>query len=131
MCWRIEKTYSFEASHQLVGLPEGHKCGRDHGHSYKLTVAIASNELQPEGWVKDFGELAPLKHHIDENFDHRNLNEVLAKLVPSLTPSGSTSENLAWYFFQWCREFIDLPRNATILWTRISETESSSATYYK
>lgn len=129
MCWRIEKTFKFEAAHQLTGLPEGHQCGRLHGHSYKLTVAIESNELQPEGWVKDFGELAPLKHHIDTNFDHRNLNEALAEWESPTLPT--TSENLAWYFFHWCRNCIELPRNATLLWARVSETESSSATYYK
>lgn len=123
MCWRIEKTFSFEASHQLVGLPEGHKCGRDHGHSYKLTIAIESNELQPEGWVKDFGELAPLKRHIDWHFDHRNLNEVLVE--------STTSEHLARHFFHWCRANIELPRNASFLWVKVSETEATSATYYK
>lgn len=122
MCWRIEKEFKFEAAHQLLNLPEGHQCGRLHGHSYTVTVAIESNELQREGWIKDFGELGPLKGYINTNFDHKFLND----LLPS-----TTSESLAQHFYLWCKSNIDLPLNANWAWTRVSETESSSATYWR
>lgn len=126
--YRIGKSYSFDASHQLHGLSEGHKCGRLHGHTYTVTVEIAGNYhsdwhegLEEPGFVVDFGELAPLKKYIDETFDHRHLNDVI-KAEP-------TSENLARHFFGWCIEELELPERAIVAKVRVSETASSWAEY--
>jgi 6-pyruvoyltetrahydropterin/6-carboxytetrahydropterin synthase len=37
----LAKTYRFEAAHWLPHVPEGHKCGRPHGHSYEISVHVA------------------------------------------------------------------------------------------
>jgi 6-pyruvoyltetrahydropterin/6-carboxytetrahydropterin synthase len=53
----ISKKFTFDAAHQLEGLPYEHKCGRLHGHTYTVEVVIGAHKLTEEGWVVDFGEL--------------------------------------------------------------------------
>ena len=87
--YRITKEFAWSASHQLAGLPEGHQCGRLHGHNYTATVVVEAAQLDEHGFVIDFGELAFVKRYIDAFFDHRHLNDVL-----DFQPSA---ENLARY----------------------------------
>ena len=77
MSYRIWKEFKFSASHILNGLPEGHQCGRLHGHNYVIEVELQSDTLDEHGFVVDFGELKPIKQFIDENWDHQHLNDVL------------------------------------------------------
>jgi len=55
----------FEAAHHLPRTPEGHKCRRLHGHSYRLEVGGAAPEVA-----------RPVLEKLFERVDHRNLNEV-------------------------------------------------------
>lgn len=119
--YQIGKRFTFEAAHRLSGLVDGHKCGRLHGHSYTVEVVLEATELSAPGFVVDFGELAPLKQHLDEHFDHRLLNEVL-----DVEP---TSENLAKVVFEWCSTHIPLPEGAVIAAVRVSETATTWAEY--
>ncbi|GIL29055.1 6-pyruvoyl trahydropterin synthase family protein [Actinocatenispora comari] len=121
MSYRIGKTLSFEAAHHLPGLPEGHKCGRSHGHSYQVTVVLAADDLVPPGFVVDFGDLSPLRSYIDDQLDHRNLNDVL-----DIPP---TSERLARHFYDWCVEHLPLHDGVTIGSVRVSETAATFAEY--
>ena len=75
----IAKQYHFSASHQLAYLPEDHPCARLHGHNYIVEVELQSEELNHNGFVRDYRELDALKTYIDETFDHRHLNEVLGE----------------------------------------------------
>ncbi|MEU8075884.1 6-carboxytetrahydropterin synthase [Catellatospora citrea] len=119
---QIGKTFSFEAAHQLSDLPEGHKCGRMHGHSYQVTVSVGTDgDLTPPGFVVDFVELAPVKVFLDTTFDHRVLNEVLD--VPP------TSENIARWLFEWCEIHLPLPASVWVESVRVQETASSYAEY--
>ncbi|MCW9040055.1 MAG: 6-carboxytetrahydropterin synthase, partial [Rhodospirillales bacterium] len=34
----IYKKFTFEAAHFLPNVPDGHKCGRLHGHSFEVTL---------------------------------------------------------------------------------------------
>ncbi|QIZ37936.1 6-carboxytetrahydropterin synthase QueD [Saccharopolyspora sp. ASAGF58] len=119
--YQIGKRFNFEAAHWLSGLPDGHKCGRLHGHSYAVEVLLAAAELTGPGFVVDFGELAPLKEHLDECYDHQLLNEVL-----DVEP---TSENLAKLVFDWCGTHIPLPEGVVITAVRVSETATTWAEY--
>ena len=40
MTTTLTKTFRFEAAHRLPKVPEGHKCGRLHGHSYQVDVIV-------------------------------------------------------------------------------------------
>lgn len=73
----IRKEFSFSAGHALDGLPSDHPCTRIHGHNYVVTVELASNFLNDPGFVVDYRKLDPIKEYIDDNLDHRHLNDVL------------------------------------------------------
>ncbi|MGH2392999.1 MAG: 6-pyruvoyl trahydropterin synthase family protein [Candidatus Limnocylindria bacterium] len=119
--YRIGKRFTFEAAHWLGGLPEGHKCGRQHGHSYTVEVILAVAELSEPGFVVDFAELDPVKKHLGDVFDHQVLNEVI-----DVEP---TSENLARVLFDWCTAKLSLPATAAVEAVRVSETLTTWAEY--
>lgn len=92
----ISKKFWFSGAHQLDHLPEDHKCARLHGHNWCVEVLLRAGHLDADGFVLDYGNLAPFKAYIDTTFDHRFLNEVLGD--GRLT----TAENLARHFYEWC-----------------------------
>lgn len=81
----ITRIYRFESAHYLPRVPEGHKCGRMHGHSYELTVEVAG-DVGADGWVMDFAELDAVVDPLVKSLDHRCLNDIV---------ENPTSENLA------------------------------------
>jgi 6-pyruvoyltetrahydropterin/6-carboxytetrahydropterin synthase len=117
----IGKRFTFSASHHLPGLPEGHKCGRLHGHNYRVEVVIGASGLAEPGFVTDFGDLAPLKTYLDATFDHRDLNEALD--VPP------TSENLAAHVAAWFVANLEPRIAGRLVSVRVSETDSTWAQY--
>jgi 6-pyruvoyltetrahydropterin/6-carboxytetrahydropterin synthase len=119
--YRIGKRFSFEAAHRLGGLPDGHKCTQLHGHSYNVEVVLAAAVLSPPGFVADFADLALVKKHLEENYDHRVLNVVL--------DCEPTSENLARVLFEWCTASLSLPAAVTVAAVRVSETATTWAEY--
>lgn len=116
MTYTISKKFSFEASHILNGMPEGHKCGRMHGHSYRVEVILQSAEVDGRGFVIDYGDLAPLKQYIDQNLDHRHLNDVI--------DDNPTAEFIARHLYRWCKK--EWPQIKSV---RVSETAKTWAQY--
>lgn len=121
MSYRIGKTFSFDAAHRLPGLREGHKCGRLHGHTYTVEVVLTAPQLTAPGFVTDFGDLWPLKEHIDARLDHRNLDDVME--VPS------TSEAIAQQLAEWFVANLEPTIPGELLSVRVSETPTSWAEY--
>lgn len=115
--FRITKEFHFSASHQLAHLPQDHQCARLHGHNYIVVVELAAAELDADGFVRDYHELAPLKQYIDSEFDHRHLNDVFGH-------NRVTSECLAKHFYDWCKT--RLPEISAV---RVSETPKTWAEY--
>lgn len=116
MTFTITKEFAFSASHQLDGLPAEHQCARLHGHNYVIEVVLAGDRLNPVGFVRDYGELAPVKAYIDGELDHRHLNFVL--------PMNPTAEHLAaWLYDRFAGE---LPELVAV---RVSETPKTWAEY--
>lgn len=118
--YRIAKTFSFEAAHQLHNLPEGHQCSRIHGHSYVIEVWLRSNDLDIAGFVTDFANLTPVGRYLDDFADHRTLNDLLHQ------PS---SELLAHHLFDWATAHLTLPDKVSVEKVRVSETGRSWAEY--
>jgi 6-pyruvoyltetrahydropterin/6-carboxytetrahydropterin synthase len=114
--YRIGKRFQFSASHVIEGLPEGHKCGRLHGHTYEVEVQV---EGVPDrtGFVVDFGDVAAAVGPIIARLDHRHLNDVMAG-------APTTSEALAWLI--WAEAVAVLPKVSAV---RVSETPGTWAEY--
>lgn len=119
MTYTIDKEFHFSASHQLHGLPDGHQCGRLHGHNYIVKVRLSAEDLDDTGFVLDYGELAPVKRLIDDHLDHRHLNDV----VPF---PNSTAENMARWLASETARLLDLPDTVRVS-VGISETPKTWA----
>lgn len=119
MGFRISKEFHFSASHVLEGLYAGHPCGRLHGHNYviELELSASSSELTSVGFVRDYGDLGKFKHWLDDEVDHRHLNEILVDRNPS-------AENIAvWIWDRWSEHYPELTA------VRVSETPKTWAEY--
>ncbi|MBC8309526.1 MAG: 6-carboxytetrahydropterin synthase QueD [Phycisphaerales bacterium] len=73
---RLEKTFRFEAAHWLPNVPHGHKCGRMHGHSFRVTVVVLGDVDQKSGWVMDYGIIKNAFAPLEKQLDHYLLNEI-------------------------------------------------------
>lgn len=72
----IFKVFSIEAAHRLPNVPEGHKCARLHGHSFRIEIHL-SGPLDPHtGWVMDFAEVKAAFRPIFQRLDHHYLNDI-------------------------------------------------------
>jgi 6-pyruvoyltetrahydropterin/6-carboxytetrahydropterin synthase len=115
----IGKRFRFEASHVLEGMPEGHKCARLHGHSWVIEVELQSIVLDERGMVRDYGDLSAFGDWIQDNLDHRHLNDVMPD-----DRKQPTSENVAVWLYEVARE--TLPEVVAV---RVSETRNTWAEY--
>jgi len=79
----IFREFTFDAAHRLEGLPEGHKCARTHGHTYRLAVHV-EGPLDPKlRWVFDFADLKRKTKAVIDRLDHHMLNEIEGLEQPS------------------------------------------------
>lgn len=114
--YKISKEFAFSASHILDGLPLEHPCARLHGHNYVVIVHLKSSTLNSVGFVKDYRELQSIKEYIDNNLDHRHLNDIF-----TFNPSA---ENIAKHLFDLFSQSIP-----EIYAIEVSETPKTSAIY--
>ena len=84
----ISKVFICESAHSLPYVPEGHKCGRLHGHSFRIEVWVKGQIEDETGWVMDFADLGQVFQPIYQQLDHHYLNEIEGLFNP-------TSENLS------------------------------------
>lgn len=118
----ISKRFEFCASHQLDHLPPGHQCARMHGHNYRVEVVIQSPCLDDRGFCQvDYGELDGFKRYLDENLDHRHLNDVL--------PVRTTAENIARHLYDVAKSCLPKPSAIFLSAVRVSETPKTWASY--
>lgn len=76
MMFELTKEFTFESAHRLPHVPEGHKCGRLHGHSFRVEVGVVGPLDEAAGWVVDYADVkAPVKPII-ATLDHCYLNEI-------------------------------------------------------
>lgn len=115
MSFTISKRFDFSASHQLEGLPEHHQCSRLHGHNYSVFI-ILIGEINKTGFVKDYGELDNVKIWLNENVEHKHLNEVFT--------FNPTAELIAQYLFNIFKNEYPQLKSVTV-----KETDKTSATY--
>lgn len=113
----IFKAFTIEAAHRLPNVPEGHKCARLHGHSFRIELHVRG-DIDPElGWVMDFADLKAAFRPLFDQLDHHYLNDIAGLDNP-------TSERLA----QWIWERLKpaVPLLATVV---VHETCTSGCRY--
>lgn len=114
--YEITKDFHFSASHVLDGLPDDHPCARLHGHNFIVRLHLADDELDPVGFVVDYRDLDGFKRWLDDEFDHRHLNDRV--------DFNPTAEHMTRYLYRVAEE-MGLPVVA-VSW---SETPKTWATY--
>ena len=113
----LTKTIDFEAAHWLPTFPDGHKCRRMHGHSFKADIVVEGDVDPDKGYLLDFGEIKAALAPIHDALDHRLLNDVAGLENP-------TAELLAKWI--WDRLRPTLPLLSLV---RVRETCTSAAEY--
>ncbi len=73
---RLVKSFSFEAAHWLPTFPDGHKCRRMHGHSFRVDVIVAGEIDPQQGYLIDYGDIAAVIEPVRVQLDHYCLNEI-------------------------------------------------------
>jgi 6-pyruvoyltetrahydropterin/6-carboxytetrahydropterin synthase len=68
----VARPLRFHAAHRLDGLPDGHKCRRQHGHGYQVGV-----QIDPAATGTPRSALQPAEAFIHHELHQRSLNEVL------------------------------------------------------
>ena len=72
----IFKSITFEAAHRLPNVPEGHKCARLHGHSFRVEIHVSGPIDAQTGWVVDFADVKAAFKPLFAQLDHHYLNEI-------------------------------------------------------
>lgn len=113
----LKKTFDFEAAHFLPTFPEGHKCRRMHGHSFRVDVVVAGEVDPTEGYLQDYGEIKAAIEPLRERLDHYVLNDIEGLENP-------TAEMLAKWVFDRLRPALPL-----LTEVRVHETCTTEAVY--
>ena len=113
----IFKVFKFDAAHRLPNVDIGHKCSEIHGHSFRVEIHVKEKIDQHYGWVIDFAEIDKAFQPVNDQLDHKYLNDIDGL-------SNPTSENLAKWI--WKRLHIKLPQLSKIV---VQESPDSGCVY--
>ena len=113
---RLAKTFTFEAAHFLPSFPEGHKCRRMHGHSFRVDVIVAGEIPHGQHYLIDYGEIKAAIDPIHDQIDHRCLNEIKGLENP-------TSEMIAKWLWEKLRPNLPLLSEIIVYETCTSRCE--------
>ena len=121
--WTLHTEFKFDAAHYIDGY-DG-KCGRMHGHTYKVYMKAKSHKLNPSVYLKtsdmvcDFKELKwAAKNSERGGFDHGVLNDLMQE--------NTTAERIAEYIHQETKKRIP---SGIELEVTVWETETSWVSY--
>lgn len=113
----VWKEFTFDAAHYLPNVPEGHKCKRMHGHTFRVRLDLGGLKDPVMGWVVDFAEIKEAVKPLLLMLDHSVLNDYAGLENP-------TSENIAVWFFGRLR-----PALPMLLSVGVQETCDCGAIY--
>lgn len=113
----IFKEFTFDAAHRLPAVPEGHKCRRLHGHTYRVRIYVRGEPDPQLGWVIDFGDIKAAWKPIEAQLDHHYLNELEGLANP-------TAEHIAAWIWQRLKPRLPL-LHKIVLW----ETPSAGVVF--
>jgi 6-pyruvoyltetrahydropterin/6-carboxytetrahydropterin synthase len=117
MTVEIYKDFTFEAAHFLPNVPDGHKCGRLHGHSYKIRIHLTDKINNETGWFIDFADVKKAFKPLFLQLDHNYLNDIEGLENP-------TAEVIAMWI--WDRLQPQLPQISAV---EVKETCTCGAIY--
>ena len=117
MIVRLSKSFHFEAAHELPTFPDGHKCRRLHGHSFKFDVVVEGEVDPAKGYLIDYGDIKKVAEPLVKRLDHYYLNEIEGL-------SNPTSEVIAKWIYDRLKP--SLPLLAGII---VYETCTSTCEY--
>jgi 6-pyruvoyltetrahydropterin/6-carboxytetrahydropterin synthase len=110
------RTFRFESAHRLPHVPPGHKCGRLHGHGFRVVIHVPIRH--PEASThEDYDRIHAAWRPLHEQLNGRYLND-----LPGL--ENPTSEWLA--VWVWKALIAALP---DLAWVTVYETASCGAHY--
>lgn len=113
----VFREFTLDSAHFLPHVPDGHKCRRVHGHTFRVGIHVAG-PLDPKlSWVVDFADIHAAFQPLHDALDHRLLND-----VPGL--ENPTSEQLAAWI--WERLAPELPGLSLVV---VKETCTSGCRY--
>lgn len=121
--FEIEIDRTFSAAHQLRGYDGD--CCRLHGHNYKVTVVVRSNELDKVGIALDFKKLKRELDLLLAQYDHTNLSD-----LPEFSEINPTSEVLARTVYRQMGERMN-GGAIRVHRVRIGESDHSAVTYFE
>jgi 6-pyruvoyltetrahydropterin/6-carboxytetrahydropterin synthase len=127
--WLISTEAHFSAAHQLREYPG--ECERQHGHNFKVRVAVRASELGNLGFAMDFKELKAMLKEGVKKFDHRNLNE-----LPEFKNVNPSAENIAKLLYNDLKAKLEsysskaeIPVTLKLKEVQVWESDTNSATY--
>jgi len=113
---KLSKTFRFEAAHDLPTFPDGHKCRRLHGHSFRFDVVVEGDVDPALGYLIDYGEIKRIVDPIVKRLDHYYLNDIEGL-------SNPTSEMIAVWLWQHIRPQLPLLTSVVVYETCTSMCE--------
>ena len=113
---KIVQAFTFEAAHRLPKVPDGHRCARIHGHSYRVELELDGPVDPRTGWVVDFFDVELAFAPLLERLDHHCLNEVEGLENP-------TAEHIAIWIWDRARPSLPLLSRVTVHETPYSRAE--------
>jgi len=113
---QVWRRYRFQAAHKLPNVPEGHKCGRLHGHGFQVILHAAS-DVSSSSVAVEYDSLDAGWEQVFPLLNYRYLND-----LPGL--ENPTSELISSWL--WGKLKPDLPCLSAVT---VYETESCGATF--
>jgi len=111
----IWRRYRFEAAHQLPNVPDGHPCGRMHGHGFEVILHANQNVANDMGI--EFESIDRYWQPLQQQLDYNCLNDINGLENP-------TSEVLAHWIWQQLK-----PDFKHLSWVTVYETHTSGCHY--
>ena len=129
MIIKIAKEYDWEMGHRLPN--HKGKCYSPHGHSYRMRVEIAGEQIE-NGMIMDYYDLSAIIKPIIEDFDHAFMCQPGDELMINFLEANdfkkyvldmtSTVENIVQHVFLRVKEKLQPFKNIKTLKIRINET---------
>jgi len=110
----VWRRYVFQSAHRLPNVPDGHQCGRMHGHGFEV-ILHADQDLGASALGIDYDAIDRLWAPLHAELDHACLND-----IPGL--ENPTSEMISSWI--WARLKPAMPE---LSWVTVYETASCGA----